>query len=221
MFVEHRVLVTRNSTVNALDFGSIAIVTQVFLDDLLQNAFLVVVIVYREIRIVPVATESLRHKIPIEAHLQEAQTNGMERSHPVKAQARIQEFLDTLVHLAGSLVRERHRKDPARLHFVKRHQMGNLVGNCPRLSRTGTSQNKHRAVNLLCGSRLLRIEFPIQHTRINHTCHQKLLIAQNSYQSIGGKYKTIPPKHRPAGTKKQCFSRTASSGASVPIWGVP
>ena len=216
ILVEHRILVARNSAMHALDFGRIAVIAQFFLEDLLQYALLVVVIVNGEVGIVPIRAESLPHEIPLKAHLQKAQAHRVERSHPFKSHPRIQQFLDTLVHFAGGLVGERHRKNPVGFHPMARNQVGNLVSDGTGLSRTGARKNEHRAVNLLRGRGLLRVQFPVQNARINNTRHQKLLII-----SIARKYKTIPPGHCQAGKKIRLFFRKASSGASVQIWDVP
>ena len=169
--VEHRILVARNGPVHALDFGGIAVVAQIFLQYLLQQAFLVVVIVYRKIAVVPGTTKCLERLARVEAFLEQAQAHGMECSHPRKAQRGIEQLLDTRGHLAGSLVRERHCQDPVGFHVMVRHQVRNLVRDGTGLSRTRTRQNQHRAFNFLRGSRLFRIQLAIQHTRIDNTCH--------------------------------------------------
>ena len=70
ILVKHRILVTRNRTMHALDFGGIAFIAQVFLQNLLQQTLLVVVIVNREIAIIPLPAKFPEHKVPIEAHLE-------------------------------------------------------------------------------------------------------------------------------------------------------
>ena len=83
----------------------------------------------------------------------------MERAHPRKIHIAVEQFLDTRFHFARSLVRKRHRQNAVCLDTVFRHKMSNLIGNATSLSRTGTRQDKHRAINLFSGSRLLRIQF--------------------------------------------------------------
>ena len=65
----------------------------------------------------------------------------MESSHPVERHVAAQQLLDSLLHLAGGLVGERHGEDPVRLHVVVRNQVGDLVRDGTGLSRTRTRQD--------------------------------------------------------------------------------
>ena len=160
---------------HALDFGGIAIVTQILLENLFQDALLVIVIVDGEIRIVPLTFEGTQHGLHVEAALQQAKAHRVERAHPRKTHIAVEQFLDSPGHLAGSLVRKRHGEDAARFHPIPRNKVRNLVGDGTGLSRTCSRKDKHGAINLLGRCSLFRVEFPIQNFFVYDTRHQKLL----------------------------------------------
>ena len=85
----------------------------------------------------------------------------MERTHPHERQSIIQKFLNAVLHFASGLVRKRHRQNAIRFHIVMRNEVGNFISNAASLSRTGSSKDQHRAVNLLCSRRLFRVQLTI------------------------------------------------------------
>ena len=99
----------------------------------------------------------------------------MECTHPGKVHVAIKQLLDTRLHFARGLVRKGHRQNAVGFYAMLRHKVCNLVGNATSLSRTGPRQNKHRTINLLRSSGLLRVQFTIQNNIIYNVCHQKLL----------------------------------------------
>ena len=158
VLVQDRILETGNRAMDLFQFIHVVIVAKIVLQDFLEDAFLVVVIVNGKVCIKPLAAKCLDDRFLRQTELQKLKANGVERAHPRERLAAIQKLLDTVLHFAGSLVRKGHRKHAIGVNPVVRNQVSNLVSNAARLSRTCTGQNQHRAVDFLRGSGLFRVQ---------------------------------------------------------------
>ena len=71
----------------------------------------------------------------------------------------LEQAVDTLRHLRRRLVGERHRHNGIGRNAAHLDEIGDAVGNDPRLARAGTSQDQQRAIYCLHGGTLLGVQF--------------------------------------------------------------
>jgi len=95
---------------------------------------------------------------PLRLPAQDAHTGAVEGHHPHRLRARADEPLDALLHLPGGLVGERDREDLARVHVTLGEQVGDAVGEHPRLAGPGTGDDEQRRALVEHGLALLRVE---------------------------------------------------------------
>ena len=98
----------------------------------------------------------------LEAHVlglaaQDAHARRVERAHPHRVRGAPDELLDAFTHLGRSLVREGDGEDLPGLGSSFGHEVGDAVGEHPRLARTGTGHDEQRRTEVLDGLRLLRV----------------------------------------------------------------
>ena len=90
---------------------------------------------------------------------QDADAGRVERHHPHRPGAAVAHQLrDPAGHLARRLVGERDREDLARRHVPLGQQVGDPVGEHPRLPRAGPGDDQQRPAGVDDGGALLRIE---------------------------------------------------------------
>ena len=99
----------------------------------------------------------------------------MKRTHPKEILIATKQLLNAIFHLTSSFVCKRHCQNTIRFYIVLRNQVSNFIRNRAGLSRTGSGKDQHRAINLFCGSGLLRVQFTIKYSTINNVRHQTLL----------------------------------------------
>ena len=68
------------------------------------------------------------------------------------------EFFDALPHFGGGLVGEGHRQKGFGHHTLVFDEMGDAVGDDPRLAAARTGEDEHRAFGGFDGFALLRVE---------------------------------------------------------------
>ena len=119
------------------------------LERLLHDGHLVLVVVDVEAAVQP------------KVHAVAAQDGGapeVERGQGKLGGLRAQQFVEPLPHLLGRLVGERQGHDAPRVDAHFPDQIGNAVGDDPRLAGPGPGEDEQRPLDVLGGFPLLRIE---------------------------------------------------------------
>ena len=83
---------------------------------------------------------------PVGVGSEHPRAGRVEGHHPHRAHAPPDQQLGAVAHLAGRLVGERDREDLARLDRAGRDQVGDPVGQHPRLARAGAGEDQQRPV---------------------------------------------------------------------------
>ena len=104
------------------------------LDDRLDDAHLVGLVVDREVRLVGK---------PRRLAAEDAPAGGVEGHHPHALGDVAEDGLEAALHLPGRLVREGDGEDLVRLHAAGRDEMGDAVGEHARLPRAGAGDDEH------------------------------------------------------------------------------
>ena len=118
-------------------------------EGLLHQGHLVFVVVDVE-----VAVQPKMH--PVAA--QDGGAPGVERAEGKLGGSRAQQLVEPLSHLLGRLVRERHGHDAPGVDAHFPDQIGDAVGDDPRLAGTGPGEDQQRPLDVLGGFPLLGIE---------------------------------------------------------------
>ena len=99
---------------------------------------------------------------------QDAHARRVERAHPHRPGHRPDERGDAVAHLVGGLVGERDGEDLRRGHALV-DQVGDAVGEHPRLARTGAGDDEQRPAAVHDGVELVGVE-PVGGDRVRRAC---------------------------------------------------
>ena len=131
-------------------------VDAVALHDALDHGLRVVLVVDRERR---------RAANEVRCTAQHPRADRVEGADPHADGRAAEQPADAILHLAGGLVRERHREDAAGIHAVLVDQPREPRREHPRLARSGTGQHEQRSVDVQHGLALGGVERVQQRVR--------------------------------------------------------